>query len=172
MTNLFTGLDDDVDIAEAKIEKKKEDISIENDPEKKKQLQDDLAKLQAELSKTEYETEKKRLLAGRESLIKQGYNTGQADRELALLEQKYPTQAKEAAARNTTIRTPGENNATVTGATASNQMNEMIKLQTQQNQYLAQQNTLLASINNKESKIMIGATEIGTGFNTNSIKVA
>jgi hypothetical protein len=169
-TTLFTGLDDDVDIAEAKIEKKKEDISIENDPEKKKQLQDDLAKLQAELSKTEYETEKKRLLAGRESLIKQGYNTGQADRELALLEQKYPTQAKEAAARNTTIRTPGENNATGTGAAASNQMNEMIKLQTQQNQYLAQQNTLLTNMNNKSTNIVMDGTKLGTTMRASSPK--
>ncbi|CAB4138390.1 hypothetical protein UFOVP331_18 [uncultured Caudovirales phage] len=169
-TTLFTGLDDDVDIAEAKIEKKQEEISIESDPEKKKQLQDDLAKLQIEKDKIEYETEKKRLLKGRESLINQGYNTGQADLELARLEQKYPTQAKEAAARNTTIRTPGENNATGTGAAASNQMNEMIKLQTQQNQYLAQQNTLLTNMNNKSTNIVMDGTKLGTTMRTSSPK--
>jgi hypothetical protein len=72
--------------------------------------------------------------------------------------------------KNTTIRTPGENNTTGTGAAASNQMNEMIKLQTQQNQYLAQQNTLLTNMNNKSTNIVMDGTKLGTTMRTSSPK--
>jgi hypothetical protein len=75
-------------------------------------------------------------------------------------------------AKDFVIRTLPEDTVVGMGGTALGRTDEMVKLLIQQNQHLDKQNTLLASINNKESKIMIGATEIGTGFNTNSIKVA
>jgi hypothetical protein len=70
-----------------------------------------------------------------------------------------------------TIRSLPEDTLVGMGGTALGRTDEMVKLLIQQNQHLDKQNTLLANISNKESKIMIGATEIGTGFNTNSIKV-
>ena len=57
------------------------------------------------------------------------------------------------------------------GATASNQMNEMIKLQTQQNQHLAQQNTLLADISNRKINVILEGTKVGTGLNTGAFVV-
>lgn len=72
----------------------------------------------------------------------------------------------------TEIRTPGENNTTGAGATSSNQMNEMIKLQTQQNQHLDKQNTLLASIYNKEGVIVLNGTKMGTGMSVGGYKTA
>lgn len=74
--------------------------------------------------------------------------------------------------KNIIIRTPGENNTTGAGATASNQMDEMIKLQTQQNQHLDKQNTLLAGIYNKEGTIVLNGTKMGTGMNVGGYKVA
>jgi hypothetical protein len=74
--------------------------------------------------------------------------------------------------KNIIIRTPGENNTTGVGATSSNQMNEMIKLQTQQNQHLDKQNTLLAGIYNKEGTIVLNGTKMGTGMNVGGYKTA
>jgi len=81
-------------------------------------------------------------------------------------------QPKVTPTKDTTIRTPGENNTAGNGATASNQMNEMIKLQTQQNQHLAQQNTLLADIKDKKSYIGINGTVFGTTEEINSFVVS
>ena len=72
-------------------------------------------------------------------------------------------------AKDFTIRTLPEDTVVGMGGTALGRTDEMVKLLIQQNQHLDKQNTLLASINNKESKIMVGTTEIGTGFNTTSI---
>ena len=176
-TTLFTGLADDTDIAEAKVGRKQEEINMESDPEKKKQLQDDLAKLQIEKDKTEYETEKKRLLAGRESLIKQGYNTGQADLELARLEQNKPKFAKGGITvkpiYNATVGEAGPEaiiplhrlpEMLNTNGTNDEAMNKMVAL-------LSQQNTLLASINNKEGTIVLEGTKIGTAMNVGGYKV-
>jgi hypothetical protein len=69
-----------------------------------------------------------------------------------------------------TISTLPEDTVVGMGGTALGRTDEMVKLLTEQNQHLDKQNTLLASINNKEGKIMIGATEIGTGFNVGAIK--
>jgi hypothetical protein len=81
-------------------------------------------------------------------------------------------QPKVTPTKDTTIRTPGENNTAGNGATASNQMNEMIKLQTQQNQQLAQQNILLADIKDKKSYIGINGTVFGTTQENNSFVVS
>ena len=68
------------------------------------------------------------------------------------------------------IRTLPEDTVVGMGGTALGRTDEMVKLLIQQNQHLDKQNTLLADIKDKEGKIMIGATEIGTGFNVGYIK--
>ena len=73
-------------------------------------------------------------------------------------------------AKDFTIRTLPEDTVVGMGGTSLGRTDEMVKLLTQQNQHLDKQNTLLASINNKEGKIMLGATEIGTGFRAASFK--
>jgi len=75
-------------------------------------------------------------------------------------------------AQDFTIRTLPQDTLVGMGGTSLGRTDEMVKLLILQNQHLDKQNTLLADISNKKSKIMIGATEIGTGFDTNFIKVA
>jgi hypothetical protein len=58
------------------------------------------------------------------------------------------------------------------GGTALGRTDEMVKLLTQQNQYLDKQNTLLTSIYNKEGTIELNGTKIGTGMNVGGYKTA
>jgi hypothetical protein len=196
-TTLFTGLADDTDIAEAKVEKKQEEISMESDPVKKKQLQDDLAKLQIEKDQVGYETEKKRILSTRESLVKQGYGTEQADRELYQLEQNKPTKLAAGGIitkpiYNATVGEAGPeaviplnklpemfdmgraygtnntNNTTNNITNTTNTTNDMNKIVA----LLTQQNILLTSIYNKEGTIVLNGTKMGTGMNVGGYKTA
>ena len=73
-------------------------------------------------------------------------------------------------AKDYVIKTLPEDTVVGMGGTALGRTDEMVKLLIQQNQHLDKQNTLLADIKDKEGKIMIGATEIGTGFNVGYIK--
>jgi hypothetical protein len=178
-TTLFTGLADDTDIADAKVEKKQEEISMESDPVKKKQLQDDLAKLQIEKDQVEYETEKKRILSTRESLVKQGYGTEQADRELYQLEQNKPTKLATGGIITKPIYNATVGEAGPEAVIPLNKLPEMLNMNGANNDtmnkmiaLLTQQNTLLADIYNKEGTIVLNGTKMGTGMNVGGYKVA
>jgi hypothetical protein len=75
-------------------------------------------------------------------------------------------------AKDFTIRTLPEDTVVGMGGTALGRTDEMVKLLTQQNQYLDKQNTLLTSIYNKEGTIELNGTKIGTGMNVGGYKTA
>jgi hypothetical protein len=70
-----------------------------------------------------------------------------------------------------TIRSLPEDTLVGMGGTALGRTDEMVKLLIQQNQHLDKQNTLLASINNKEGTIVLEGTKIGTAMNVGGYKV-
>jgi hypothetical protein len=71
-----------------------------------------------------------------------------------------------------TIRSLPEDTLVGMGGTALGRTDEMVKLLIQQNQHLDKQNTLLASINNKETNIVMNGTKLGTAMNTGAFKTA
>jgi hypothetical protein len=75
-------------------------------------------------------------------------------------------------AKDFTIRTLPEDTVVGMGGTALGRTDEMVALLTQQNQHLDKQNTLLASINNKEGTIVLNGTKMGTAMNVGGYKVA
>jgi hypothetical protein len=75
-------------------------------------------------------------------------------------------------AKDFVIRTLPEDTVVGMGGTALGRTDEMVKLLTQQNQYLDKQNTLLASIYNKEGTIVLNGTKMGTGMNVGGYKTA
>jgi hypothetical protein len=70
------------------------------------------------------------------------------------------------------IRTLPEDTVVGMGGTALGRTDEMVKLLTQQNQHLDKQNTLLASIYNKEGTIVLNGTKMGTAMNVGGYKTA
>ena len=74
-------------------------------------------------------------------------------------------------AKDFTIRTLPEDTVVGMGGTSLGRTDEMVKLLTQQNQHLDKQNTLLASIYNKEGTIVLNGTKLGTGMNVGGYKV-
>jgi hypothetical protein len=70
------------------------------------------------------------------------------------------------------IRTLPQDTVVGMGGTALGRTDEMVALLTQQNQHLDKQNTLLASIYNKEGTIVLNGTKMGTGMNVGGYKTA
>ena len=75
-------------------------------------------------------------------------------------------------AKDFVIRTLPEDTVVGMGGTALGRTDEMVKLLIEQNQHLNKQNTLLASINNKETNIVMNGTKLGTAMNTGAFKTA
>ena len=71
-----------------------------------------------------------------------------------------------------TIRSLPEDTLVGMGGTALGRTDEMVKLLIQQNQYLDKQNTLLASIYNKEGVIVLNGTKMGTAMSVGGYKTA
>jgi hypothetical protein len=156
-TTLFTGLADDTDIAEAKVEKKQAEIELEPDFKKKEQLQKELSELEQNVSKVKIETQ---------ANFNAEMNAFNKQNKIGI---GAPT---EMPAKDFTIRTLPEDTVVGMGGTALGRTDEMVKLLTQQNQHLDKQNTLLASIYNKEGTIVLNGTKMGTGMNVGGYKTA
>ena len=75
-------------------------------------------------------------------------------------------------AKDFVIRTLPEDTVVGMGGTSLGRTDEMVKLLIQQNQHLDKQNTLLASINNKEGTIVLDGTKMGTAMNVGGYKTA
>jgi hypothetical protein len=75
-------------------------------------------------------------------------------------------------AKDFVIKTLPEDTVVGMGGTALGRTDEMVALLTQQNQHLDKQNTLLASIYNKEGTIVLNGTKMGTGMNVGGYKTA
>jgi hypothetical protein len=70
------------------------------------------------------------------------------------------------------IKTLPEDTVVGMGGTALGRTDEMVKLLIEQNQHLDKQNTLLASIYNKEGVIVLNGTKMGTGMSVGGYKTA
>ena len=105
-----------------------------------------------------------------EEMIKRAENMLKAEyNEDYMKNNPPPTEMK---AKDFTIRTLPEDTVVGMGGTALGRTDEMVKLLIEQNQHLNKQNTLLASINNKETNIVMDGTKLGTAMNTGAFKTA
>jgi hypothetical protein len=96
-----------------------------------------------------------------------------ADEKLQQIQSKgFKGTTTEINAEDFVIRTLPEDTVVGMGGTALGRTDEMVKLLIQQNQHLDKQNTLLASIYNKEGTIVLNGTKMGTGMNVGGYKTA
>ena len=131
-------------------------MNAENDPEKKKQIQNEIEQIQQDFQKSNYN--------------KQDLSTVMANKEAPLSNKSAGISSIDA--KDFVIRTLPEDTVVGMGGTALGRTDEMVKLLIEQNQHLNKQNTLLASINNKETNIVMDGTKLGTTMSTGAFKTA
>jgi hypothetical protein len=163
-------LADDVDIAKYNIKQKEEEISKEKDPKKKKQLIIEKNELNFDLGKAVENAKKKEVQEYKDN---EEYSSG-----LEKTRKKLSDKINEIITlpplfyETSKIKSQPENTGAGMGGTPLGKTDEMIKLLTQQNQQLAQQNSLLADIKDKKSYIGINGTVFGTTQENNSFVVS
>ena len=173
---LFFGMADDIDIAKVKVEEKQKQLRYADpaDSEKKKQLQEDVKKAEDELNKV-IENKKRQNEIDNKEYAKEmaNSNTVESRRYKQLFTDIGEPKAAPPiiGAKDYIIKTLPEDTVVGMGGTALGRTDEMVKLLTQQNQQLAQQNTLLADISNRKINVILEGTKVGTGLNTGAFVV-
>lgn len=152
------GLVDDTDIAKAKVERKQQEIDIETDPEKKKQLQNELN----ELTKNVTETIQKENTAYRAKVMRENPYGKEAELIRSTEEGRAP---RIIGAKDFIIKTLPEDTVVGMGGTALGRTDEMVQL-------LTEQNRLLMGILNKEGTIVLNGTKMGTAMSVGGYKTA
>lgn len=154
---LIGGLASDIDIAKAKTERKQQEIDIETDPEKKKQLQSELN----ELTKNVTETIQKENTAYRAKVMRENPYGEEAELIRSAEEGRAP---RIIGAKDFIIKTLPEDTVVGMGGTALGRTDEMVQL-------LTEQNRLLMGILNKEGSIILNGTKMGTAMAVGGYKV-